>query len=82
MVLSLMPAIAFAAETTSYNDCICGSNTGKHLPGCDGTAQEWTETTTLPTKTGYYRLTGEVTVSSTAVIESDAKVVLDSVPSG
>ncbi len=49
MVLSLMPAIAFAAETETT------------VPGSD---IDWTETATFPTTAGNWQLTGDVTGSN------------------
>lgn len=65
-----------------HSSCICGSNTAIHATGCDGDKmaiewKEWTSATTLPRESGYYYLTGNVTVTETTSVLLGADVSVD-----
>lgn len=61
-----------------YN-CVCGSATDEHKPGCDQEKKvwnAWTGETTLPNRDGYWFLTADVTCGQTN-IAADSHVHLD-----
>ena len=66
-------------DSTAVIHCLCGQSA--HTPGCDGIEylwQKWAKTnTTLPTTTGYWYLTGDMTVTGESSVGADQKVVLD-----
>lgn len=59
--------------------CLCGQDT--HLPGCDGTKHLWqpwdSANKSLPSTTGYWYLTGSMTLTASAELGANQKVVLD-----
>ena len=63
--------------------CICGTGTGEHLPGCDGSEYEWTpwtDASILPTASGYYYLDCDVRLENSenvANFTQNAIVYLD-----
>ena len=66
MALGLTPAMPVRAEET-HTHCICGAShtvIGDHTDSGEYSGT-WTGTATLPTQSGYYYLTDNVTISST-----------------
>jgi len=60
--------------------CICGASLHGHKCQDDGKLyywQPWTETSTLPSASGYYRLTGTVNVSSVVTLANGETIYLD-----
>ena len=59
--------------------CLCGQTT--HLPGCDGTKHLWSawasSNKTLPTTSGYWYLTDNMTLTGPAELAANQNVVLD-----
>ncbi len=59
--------------------CICGGLKG-HLYGCDGTEKSWTywsEKDSLPTDSGYWRLTSNVSIATYMNANHSADIYLD-----
>ena len=60
--------------------CICGCKDGEHLPGCDGTVQDWTAwntNTAMPAASGYYYLNTNVSVSATNNLTNAHDIFID-----
>ena len=59
--------------------CLCGQTT--HLPGCDGTKHLWSawdsSNKSLPATSGYWYLTGNMTLTAPAELGANQNVVLD-----
>lgn len=60
--------------------CVCGELGGKHIVNCTKTQVVWTQwdnSSKLPTASGNYYLSTDVTLSSVCSIPANAKIVLD-----
>ena len=79
LILS-MSVFTVSAEFDVEHHCICGTKTGTHLPGCDGTVKNWTawnDATTLPGTTGNYYLNADVVLAGVVELKTEQNIVLD-----
>ena len=78
MIISLLPVAGVSAEGKHIH-CLCGETTilNEECSVCKNKAVEWTATSTMPTASGHYYLTGDVSAAAQFLENQDISLCLN-----